>query len=198
MGQHDGLFVSPNQFLTFRSVSLLKISHDIVSPFSIGKGHHDILEHFPSLFENILDHRESLFSNSFRFATECIPYFLVQSLGQVVGRSLLKIFLLYIKINGKIFQHIHAEAFQIIRLFVFFHQSLTYIIHVVGNIHTDSLSQQGVTSFLVDYLALRVHHIIIFQQTLTDTEVIFFHLTLCTFDGFGNHGMLDHITFLVT
>ena len=111
MSQHDRLLVSTDQLLTFRLVSLLKISHDIVSPFPIGKRYHDILEHLPSLLENILDHRESLFSDSFRLTTECIPNLLVQSLCQVVSRSLLEILFFYIKINGKIFQHIHTETF---------------------------------------------------------------------------------------
>ena len=151
-----------------------------------------------SLLENILDHRERLFSDSLRLTTECIPNLLVQSLSQIVGRSLLEILFFYIKVNGKIFQHIHTEAFQIISILVFFHQCLANIIHIVGNIHSDSLSQQSVTSLLVDHLTLRVHHIVIFQQTLTNTEVIFLHLTLCTLDRFGNHGMLNHVTFLVS
>ena len=198
MSQHDRLLISPDQFLTFRFVSLLKIRHNIISPLSIGKRHHDILEHFPSLLENILDHRESLFSDSFRLTTECIPNLLVQSLCQVVSRSLLKLLFLYIKVYGKIFQHIHTETFQIISLLVFFHQRLAYIIHIIGNIHSDSLSQQRMTSFLVDHLTLRVHHVVIFQQTLTNTEVVFLHLTLRTFDRFGNHGMLDHVTFFMS
>ena len=151
-----------------------------------------------SLLENILDHRESLFSDSFRLTTECIPNLLVQSLCQVVSRSLLKFLFLYIKVYGKIFQHIHTETFQIISLLVFFHQRLAYIIHIIGNIHSDSLSQQRMTSFLVDHLTLRVHHVVIFQQTLTNTEVVFLHLTLRTFDRFGNHGMLDHVTFFMS
>ena len=198
MSQHDRLLVSTDQLLTFRFIRLLKISHDIVSPFPIGKRHYYILEHFSSLLENILDHRERLFSDSLRLTTECIPNLLVQSLSQIVGRSLLEILFFYIKVNGKIFQHIHTEAFQIISILVFFHQCLANIIHIVGNIHSDSLSQQSVTSLLVDHLTLRVHHIVIFQQTLTNTEVIFLHLTLCTLDRFGNHGMLNHVTFLVS
>ena len=48
----------------------------------------------------------------------------------------------------------------------------------------------------IDYVTLRVHHIVIFQQTFTNTEVVFFHLLLSTFNRFAQHAVFQHFTFL--
>src|SRR5574344_831853 len=66
----------------------------------------------------------------------------------------------------------------------------------IGDIHTDTFTHQGVTTFLIDDGTLYVHHNIIFNQSFTNTEVILFHLLLCTFDALGNHRVLNHFAFL--
>jgi len=53
-------------------------------------------------------------------------------------------------------------------------------------------------AFRIDNRTLLVHHVVIFQQAFTDTEVVFFYLLLCTFDRVGNHLVLNHFTFLET
>ena len=53
-------------------------------------------------------------------------------------------------------------------------------------------------AFGIDNGTLLVHDVVIFQQALTDTEVVFFHFLLCTFDGFGNHSVFNHLAFLET
>ena len=52
------------------------------------------------------------------------------------------------------------------------------------------------TALLVDDSALFVHHIVILEQALTYSEVVLLHLLLGILDAAGNHGMLDHLTFL--
>ena len=68
----------------------------------------------------------------------------------------------------------------------------------VGDIHSDAFSHQGVATLAVNHGTLFVHHIIIFQQTLTDTEVVFLHLLLRTLDVFGDDGAFDTFTLLET
>ena len=51
-------------------------------------------------------------------------------------------------------------------------------------------------AFLVDHGTLFVHHVIVFQQALTDAEVVLFHLLLCTLDALRDHGVLNHLTLL--
>ena len=48
----------------------------------------------------------------------------------------------------------------------------------------------------IDSDTLLVHHVIIFKQTFTDTEVVFFYFLLSTLDGIGNHLVFNHFTFL--
>jgi len=48
----------------------------------------------------------------------------------------------------------------------------------------------------VDCGTLLVHHVIVFEQTLTDTEVVFLHLLLCSFDALGDEWAFDTLAFL--
>ena len=51
-------------------------------------------------------------------------------------------------------------------------------------------------TLLVDNSTLLVHHVVIFQQALTNTEVVLFYLALCTFDAIINHLGLNHLAVL--
>ena len=53
-------------------------------------------------------------------------------------------------------------------------------------------------SLIVNHFALVVHHIIVFQQSFSNTKVVFLYLFLRTLYGFGNHGMLDDFAFFNT
>ena len=66
----------------------------------------------------------------------------------------------------------------------------------VGNIHADTLTHQGVAALLVDNGTLLVHHIIVLNQALTDTEVVLLNLLLGALDALRNHGALDHLAIL--
>ena len=46
----------------------------------------------------------------------------------------------------------------------------------VGDIHADTFSHQGVAALLVDHGTLLVHHVIVLNQALTDTEVVLLDL----------------------
>ena len=51
-------------------------------------------------------------------------------------------------------------------------------------------------ALLVDDRTLLVHHIIILQQALTDTEVVLFFLLLGALDAVVYHLCLDHLAIL--
>ena len=53
-------------------------------------------------------------------------------------------------------------------------------------------------ALLVNYGTLLVHHIIVLEQALTDTEIIFLDLLLCLLDRACNHGVLNHLALLET
>ena len=50
----------------------------------------------------------------------------------------------------------------------------------VRDIHTDTFTHQGVTTLRIDNGTLLVHHVIVLQQALTDTEVVLLNLLLST------------------
>ena len=52
----------------------------------------------------------------------------------------------------------------------------------VGDIHADTFSHKGVTALLVDDGTLLVHHVVVLNQTLTDTEVVLLNLLLGALD----------------
>ena len=66
----------------------------------------------------------------------------------------------------------------------------------VGDIHTDTLTHEGVAALLVDDRTLLVHHIIVFEQVLTDTEVVLLHLLLGALNAAADHRAFDTLTIL--
>ncbi|KAF5030810.1 hypothetical protein DSECCO2_634310 [anaerobic digester metagenome] len=52
------------------------------------------------------------------------------------------------------------------------------------------------TATFIDHFALRVHHVVVFQQTFTNSEVVFLHFLLGALHRFVQHIVLKHITFL--
>ena len=52
------------------------------------------------------------------------------------------------------------------------------------------------TALLVDNGALLVHHIVVFEQVLTNTEVVLLNLLLCALDVLGDHTTLDALALL--
>ena len=89
---------------------------------------------------------------------------------------------------------VHLAAFIII----VFDSIGTTVPNHVHDVHTDTFTHQSVAAFGVNHCTLLVHYVVIFQQTFTNTEVIFFHLLLGTFNRVGNHLVLDHFAFLET
>ena len=96
--------------------------------------------------------------------------------------------------HGKCLEHIHLAVFVVGR----FNGIGTTVPNHVHDIHADTFAHQSVAAFGVDYCTLLVHHVVIFQQTLTDAEVVFLNFLLCTFNGLGNHAVFNHFTFFET
>ena len=65
----------------------------------------------------------------------------------------------------------------------------------VGNVGANAVTVQCVAAALINDLTLRIHHIIVFEQALSNAEVVFFDLFLSTLDGLGDHRMLNDVAF---
>ena len=70
------------------------------------------------------------------------------------------------------------------------------IVERVHDVHLDTLTHEGVATTLVDDLTLGVHHVIVLEEALTDTEVVFLDLLLGALDGLVEHAVLEYFTFL--
>ena len=53
----------------------------------------------------------------------------------------------------------------------------------VGDIHSDAFTHKGVAALLVDDGTLLVHHVVVLNQALTDTEVVLFDFLLGALDA---------------
>ena len=70
------------------------------------------------------------------------------------------------------------------------------IVECVHDVHLDTLTHKGVATALVDDLTLGVHHVIVLEEALTDTEVVFLDLLLGALDSLVEHAVLEYFTFL--
>ncbi len=60
--------------------------------------------------------------------------------------------------------------------------NLRRILHHVHDVDFDSLAGEGVAPLAVNHLTLRVHHVIIFQRSLADSEIVLLDLLLRLLD----------------
>jgi hypothetical protein len=67
---------------------------------------------------------------------------------------------------------------------MFVYKLLNRIVHVVHDVDFEPVAKQGMTAAFVNHFALRVHHIVVFEQTLTYAKVVFFYFLLCPFNRF--------------
>ena len=146
------------------------------------------------VFVHLLDNRISDLRHTFGFAFEEFHSGVECLVGQFLFLLVTECFFRERSFHGKRLEQVHF-AVLISRSFDGVDATVPNHVH---NIHADTLTHQSVAAFGVDHGTLFVHDIIIFQQTLTDTEVVFFHLLLRTFDRLGNHAVLNHFAFLET
>ena len=71
------------------------------------------------------------------------------------------------------------------------------LVEHAGDVEFQTLPMEGVAAAAVDDLPLAVHHIVVLEQALSDSEVVFLHLPLGALDGFRDHGVLDDLALLV-
>ena len=92
------------------------------------------------------------------------------------------------------FHHLHLQALVVAGIVVVCYNLFGGIVQSVYYIHTYAFTDEGVVAFLVNDGSLRVHHIVVFEKTFTDTEVVLFYLLLCSFDRLRYHRVFYHLT----
>ncbi len=68
-------------------------------------------------------------------------------------------------------------------------------INQIDNVFLDSFADQSAASPCVDHLALLVHHVVVFKQSLANPEVILLDFLLRPFDRSRDERMRDHFAF---
>ena len=90
------------------------------------------------------------------------------------------------RLNGKRAQNLHLEAVVIIFRIVIHHVFHT-VIEGIDNVGAYALAYKGMPTTRVYHVSLRVHHIIVFEQMLTNTEIVLLHTLLGVLYGIGHH-----------
>src|SRR5690554_4055621 len=192
--EHNGLFKRLGQFLTFRFISLFKIGGDLENPMTIGDGYHDVLIDFGLGFKNIFHYRIGLTGHMLNFPEVTLPNLIVQLIGQFLCLALHQGILIKGTLGRENPNQLHFEGFKIVALLSVLYQSLNGIEHHIGDFDLHALSVQSSSALGVNHLTLRIHYIVVLQQTLTNTEVVFFYFFLSSFDRLGNHTVLNHLS----
>ena len=78
------------------------------------------------------------------------------------------------------------------------HEVLGIVVHDVVQVNLDTLAVECVAAARIDDLALRVHHVVVFEQALADAEVVLLDLLLGALDGTRHHAGLNHLALLQT
>ena len=142
----------------------------------------------------LFDNRISDLSQTFGLAFEILHRNVESLVGQLLFLLVAELFLCERSFHSQRLEQFHLTTLVVI---IFDGIRATVPNHIY-DIHTDTFTHQRMAAFRVDNRTLLVHNVVVFQQTLTDTEVVFFYLLLGAFDRIGNHFMLNHFAFLET
>ena len=96
--------------------------------------------------------------------------------------------------------HLHGEYLDELLLATFEVVVLNDVGHAVPDgvrdVHADAFAHQCVASLRVYDGALLVHDVVVFQQALTDAEVVLLDFLLCALYLLADHGALQHLALL--
>ena len=121
---------------------------------------------------------------------------IVESVREVISLAMTELFGRERRLDGKDAQDIHLEGLEVLHRMVRVDEDTTSIIERIHHIHLDALTHQSMTATLIDDFTLGVHHVIVLEESLTDTEVILLDLLLCTLYGLVEHAVLKDFSFL--
>ena len=91
-----------------------------------------------------------------------------------------------------------TETFVIIVRVISIHRICKSIVDSIYRFHADSFAEEGMVATEVNYFTLHIHHVVVFEQAFTDSEVVLFYLLLGALNRFRNHRVLNHLTLLET
>ncbi len=194
-GEGRTFFYSKSKFLTVRFQRFFNVYDNLKRFFTVRKWHCDVFK-LGLGGVDILNDWQSCFTNchhpvSITFA-RCFVYQFLE--GIPFQRQ--KFFLLYRRFNAEKLNQIEFETVKVFGILVVVHNAGRHILKHGLDVELQAFAKKGVLAPFVNDFALGVHHVIVFKQALANTKIVFLHLALGAFDGFCDHRMLDHFTFL--
>jgi hypothetical protein len=112
--------------------------------------------------------------------------------------SLGKLSFRHLRLDSQMLDGIYAEGGKITVVSYFSARSEHTSNRALSRSMARRSPKRGVAATLVNNVALRVHYVVVIQETLTNAKVVFFHLLLRPLDALGDHGMLKNFTFLMS
>ena len=190
--ENDSLAECLRKFLTIRLISLLQIKGEVKNLTSVSNRDCDIFPSVTLCLVNILDERINLGDHRIHPAVINLIHMLYEASLKIFTLSLSIESLIESRIDRKLRHKIVGEIVVIHALGIV-HDNLCSIYHHIHDVDFDSLSGNRVTSSGIDSLTLIVHHVIVLEQSLTDTEVVFLDLALSLLDTVRQHLALECI-----
>ncbi len=192
--EQDLLLKFLNHRLTLSVIGFLQITSDIIHFAAIGQGHHDALVNLTLILVNLLNDRHGHLLHVFHLTLEVAHSHLEDLLAEFLVVPVDKLFAGEGALHGKDLDKLFLAALVVVGL----DDVHDTVPDGVRDIHTNTFTHQRVTTLRINHGTLFVHHVIVLQQTLTDTEVVLFDFLLGTFYLFGNHRTLQYFTFFET
>ena len=140
----------------------------------------------------LLDYRPSHLLYSVSLASEVSHCLLECLLAQLVAVAVNELMLIEWALHCQHLQALLLASLVVVAVDDSYHT----VPYHVGDIHSDTLTHECVATLLIYYGTLLVHHVVVFEQTLTYTEVVFLHLLLCALDASADHWCLDTFALL--
>ena len=165
--------------LTLCFISLFQIAGDVVHSLAIGERYHDTFINVSLVLIDLTDDRPCGGADTLGLTVESLHHCLECLLFQLFTMTAHKLFIAE--------RHLHGKEMEELLLATLIVVGLDNVDHTVpkdiGYVHTDALTHEGMAAFLVDDGTLFVHHIIIFEQAFTYSEVVLLYLLLSFLDA---------------
>ena len=192
--QHDGFLERLHHLLAFALGGSLQVDGYLVEALAVGDGDEDVLVAVALFLIDALDDGIGDARQRVGLAFEVLHGKSKGLFGQFLRRCFAELLLGEGRLHGKDAEHLFLDALVVVVLNGFH----TAVPNHVGDVHAKAFADEGVTTFGIDYRTLFVHHIVVFQQALTDAEVVLLDFLLGILDGLADHAVLQHLALLET
>ena len=174
-------------------VSFLEVRRDVVLTVASNDGHHEVFIHCSLRpFVDGCHDFMSIVHHNLCLLLEAFQYLLVSEFSHIVEFHCFQL----LGCEGNFHCHDFEETQAATLVIVVLKDVADAVPNHVAYVHAETFADEGVTTLLVDNRTLLVHYVIILQQVLTNTEVVFLDTLLCILNAASNHAVLNHLAIL--